>query len=333
MPPIRIVLAVIAALVLAPAASASTLAPTGPNEMTFTGAAEHNNFKFNEQNGEYLLGSAEQPFTVDPICQARGNDGSYDVFSCPTSTTRVVAILGGPDEFDSSDPKSPYDNSFTVGSAPASVSFDVRGGDGADNVVVAGGLAMVTGGKGADILIAGPADDTLIGGAGGELASGGPGNDTIYTGDRGGSGRGVPESPVYHDAVNCGDGSDTVYAGPEDFVEPNCENVSIVKPKAGTQVVGNVPIAGLSRSGKQARVKIHCNVQTTCAGKVTIRAGAKAIGSKAFSVPAGKDATVKVSLSAAARKTLRKKGKLKVRVFAAQGSKDPLPSERSFTLH
>lgn len=245
----------------------------------------------------------------------------------------MVAILaGGPNGYDLSDPSSSYDNSLTVGQAPESVSFDVRGGAGADIVAVGGGPSLAVTEAGPDLVTAGPADDMLVGGSGPDLLAGGGGNDTLYVANRASSGAGVPESPVYHDTINCGDGSDTAYVGPEDFIEPNCETVNIVKPKAGTQVIGNVPINGLSRHGKQARVKLHCNVPSTCVGKITIRASAKAIGSKGYSVPRGGDATVSVPLSSAARKTLKKKGKLKVRVFAPQSGNDTLPSERNFTL-
>ncbi len=58
----------------------------------------------------------------------------------------------------------------------------------------------------------------------------------------------------------------------------------------------------------QSQAKLRCR------GTVTLRRGAKRIGRRTYSLAAGRSTTVSVTLSRAARRTLARRGKLRVRV-------------------
>ncbi|MCP9490930.1 MAG: hypothetical protein MSC31_13825 [Solirubrobacteraceae bacterium MAG38_C4-C5] len=75
------------------------------------------------------------------------------------------------------------------------------------------GNDYIEGARGDDVINGGAGDDTIFGNAGDDAVSGGEGNDRINVI---GSGR---------DRVECGPGEDTVFAGPEDTVDDDCEEV------------------------------------------------------------------------------------------------------------
>ena len=90
----------------------------------------------------------------------------------------------------------------------------MRGGPGDDRMVGRDGDDRMLGGDGQDVLKGkggsgtldgGEGDDRAEGGSGRDTASGGVGDDIIRGGSHGGTNDGV------HDALDCGDGVDTVY--------------------------------------------------------------------------------------------------------------------------
>jgi Ca2+-binding RTX toxin-like protein len=83
----------------------------------------------------------------------------------------------------------------------------------ADRICGLDGPDWINGGAGNDYLDGGPGNDTIIGGPGHDTILGGPGNDVIRAQD------GV------RDRIDCGKGTDTVYADRVDVVARNCEKV------------------------------------------------------------------------------------------------------------
>src|SRR5687767_7586002 len=86
------------------------------------------------------------------------------------------------------------------------VAATVLGGPGADRVTSGGSGDELSGGEGNDALDGGPGDDVVSGDQGVDTLAGGPGSDRIAARDG------------EADAVNCGDGSDTVDADTVDRV-------------------------------------------------------------------------------------------------------------------
>jgi hypothetical protein len=62
-----------------------------------------------------------------------------------------------------------------------------------------------------------------------------------------------------------------------------------------------------------ARIKVTCPVSAIgrCLGKLTLTKGKRKLGSRSFSIAAGRTARVRVKLSKAARRTLKRKHRLK----------------------
>jgi Ca2+-binding RTX toxin-like protein len=328
----------VGALALASSADASTLTPTGPNELTFTGTEKQDGFLFYAEHGEYRAGSRDATIAVDPICEPRGEERGSTVFSCPLTTTHVIALLGDAKSvYDPSRQDTQFDNFFGGTDVPTGVSLDIRGGSGVESIGVRGdGPAFIDGAGDTDFLSSGEGSDTIIGGDGNDEISTNGGDDTIYAGKRAASGKGAQESPVFPDKIYCGFGTDVVYMGPEDTLleGAGCETIHIVKPKPSAQVIGYVPITALSQRGKKVRATLHCSLQQTCEGTVKLRTAAgrkRSLGSAKFKVFPGQDDHFDVSLNGAGRKLLKATPRLTVRVVAALDFKS-LPSERNITL-
>jgi RTX calcium-binding nonapeptide repeat (4 copies) len=102
----------------------------------------------------------------------------------------------------------------------------ISGLGGGDQINGGGGSDLVEGGMGPDELSDGLGQDTVYGGAGVDNVIGygdssvdnfyaGGGDDTVQSRD----------IPSVKDVVNCGAGTDTVYADKDDVVSGNCERV------------------------------------------------------------------------------------------------------------
>jgi hypothetical protein len=134
----------------------------------------------------------------------------------------------------------------------------------------------VDGGPGNDDIDAGFGDDTIVGGPGRDRISGDRhngecgylwckypwGNDTIYARD----------GEV--DSIDCGAGTDTVYADAIDVVSGDCENV--VRNGSGGGASAGRPAAAFTVSIRRARHGLKLRVFAPAAGR--LRAVAKARG-------------------------------------------------------
>jgi Ca2+-binding RTX toxin-like protein len=144
----------------------------------------------------------------------------------------------------------------------------LRGSDGADSV---------DGGPGNDDIDAGFGDDTIVGGPGRDRISGDRhngecgylwckypwGNDTIYARD----------GEV--DSIDCGAGTDTVYADAIDVVSGDCENVVRNGSGGGGGSTAGRPAAALAVSIRHARHALRLRVFAPAAGRLTARAKAR----------------------------------------------------------
>ena len=101
-----------------------------------------------------------------------------------------------------------------------------------------------------------------------------------------------------------------------------------VRPEQPVQPVPPPPGIALARQTvtvkkNVASIVVSCPAGGACAGTLTLQSGAVKVGSAKFNVAAGKRAVVRVKLSAAARKVIAKKRKLRA-TATAQGSKAPI---------
>ena len=121
---------------------------------------------------------------------------------------------------------------------------DAGGGD--DTVVTGDGADTIDGGAGDDDIDAGYGDDTIVPG---------PGRDKVSADNRGGDCGPLwckfPHGDDTVDArdgevdhIDCGFGTDTVQADPQDVVDPDCENVT----RSGSAAGGPAPAGGGSGS-------------------------------------------------------------------------------------
>ena len=105
----------------------------------------------------------------------------------------------------------------------------ISGLGGGDQIHGGGGNDLVEGGKGSDELGDGLGQDSVYGGAGKDNLIG-QGGDTSHDRFRAGGGDDTVQpwdSPAVRDVVNCGPGTDKVYADKADIIRDNCERVSV----------------------------------------------------------------------------------------------------------
>lgn len=206
------------------------------------------------------------------------------------------------------------------------VSLDRRANDGApgegddvrvEEVGATRARDVLVGGAGADSLGGGTGGDHVDGRGGGDQLSatggatveGGPGADTISTLDAQG------RTP---DRVRCGDGSDTAFANAVDRVRVDCERVYFTHHALPTfTVAGDRRVPARARSIALPVSADRNNRQTT--GRVALRALRRdvrgALGRARLPViEPGATATVRIRLTATARRALRRYGRLRARV-------------------
>ena len=206
----------------------------------------------------------------------------------------------------------------------------LHGGDGSDTLNGGPGNDMLDGGLGADIMAGGGGDDTadyssrtknvtvtLDGSPNqGEQGEGdlirsdvhsvrtGSGNDTIDTRD------GVKGE------VSCGAGFDVVRADPTDTVAKDCEDVSRNGVSAlATCKVGTATVTMSRRGVVRLRASCPASGKAVMSLRRVGRAkGALRLGSRSFSLRAGKKVTVTVKLSKKAQRLVRKDRRLRAHV-------------------
>lgn len=219
-------------------------------------------------------------------------------------------------------------------------------GDAADNEFVApevgaagvlignGGNDTLTGGDShGDRIDGGPGDDVLTGGFGDDTIVGGPGRDTIH-GDR------KPRCNEMHcdlagigndtidvrdgeiDSVTCGPGTDRVIADANDVVAADCETVERAAA-AGPPAESGPQGSKASLAVKKAKLAkaLKSGLTVTVSGvtgkvKLTAKNGKRTVASGTASAKGGK-ATVKLKFTKAAKKSLKRKKTVTLKVTGA----------------
>jgi Ca2+-binding RTX toxin-like protein len=230
--------------------------------------------------------------------------------------------------------------------------------DGSEGNDTLGGGAdsdALNGGEGADALSGDDGVDTLAGGAGADTLSGGTGDDSAdysaYTGALNISFDGVGNDGLSGEAdniesdveglvsgsgndqidssdgnngrIDCGPGDDTLASDPGDR-SIDCES-------GGAQVGISGSRVRMSNSGSVA-IRVVCPgaALNPCAGILILQSGAKAgaarkagalgrLGRGRFTIAPGKAKRITIKLSNAARRTIRRRGKLRARATASAG--------------
>lgn len=171
-----------------------------------------------------------------------------------------------------------------------------------------GGPDGLDGGGGGDHVDGRGGDDELSA-TGGATVEGGPGDDTISTLDRQ---NGRP------DRVRCGDGSDTTFANAVDRVRVDCERVYFTHHALPTfTVTGDRRVPARGRSIALPVSADRSNRQSV--GRLALRALRRdvrgTLGRALLpAIEPGATATVRVRLTATARRALRRYGRLRARV-------------------
>jgi hypothetical protein len=191
---------------------------------------------------------------------------------------------------------------------------ELRGGDGADKLDGGTGNDVLDGGFGDDVIVGGPGKDMisadLAGGNCGPLWCKYPfGNDTIDARD----------GEV--DSITCGAGADTVKADAADVVAPDCETVDRAgtapasgggaTPGGGTIPAGHAvaKLAGGAKLRTALRSGFKVRVTGMGAGRLRLsaRRGGAVVARGSATVGASGSAIVRLSFTKAARKALRGK--------------------------
>ncbi len=215
------------------------------------------------------------------------------------------------------------DNEFT---APEVGRASTLLGLGGNDTLIAGDAHgdTVDGGAGDDQIDGGFGDDKLVGGPGRDIVNGdrklrcneyhcdyfGLGNDTID----------VRDGEV--DSVTCGPGTDRVVADADDTVAADCETVERAPATGGPEVKTKGP----QPSGATATVKkvklakaLKSGLRVTVSGvtgtvKLTAKRGSKTVASGSAKASKSGKATVKLRFTKAARKALKRKRSVKLKI-------------------
>jgi len=217
-------------------------------------------------------------------------------------------------------------------------------GDDADNEFVApevgaagvliglGGNDILSGGDShGDRIDGGPGDDRLQGGFGDDTIVGGPGRDTIH-GDRasrcnewhcdlagfGNDTIDVRDGEV--DSVTCGPGADRVIADAADVVDADCETVERTPTGVAPEPIGGQQATLKVKKAKLAKA-LKSGLSVTVSGvtgkvKLTAKQGKRTVASGSATAKNGK-ATVKLKFTKAARKALKRKRTVTLKITGA----------------
>ena len=213
--------------------------------------------------------------------------------------------------------------------APEVGAAGVLVGLGGNDTLIAGDSHgdKVDGGAGDDVIDGGFGDDTLVGGPGRDVVNGdrksrcneyhcdylGLGNDTID----------VRDGEI--DSVTCGVGTDRVIADANDVIAADCETV---ERSAGTggppSNTGDAPQTSLTVKKAKLAKALKSGLTVTVSGvtgkvKLTAKQGKKTVASGSASAKNGK-ATVKLKFTKAAKKALKRKKTVTLKVTGAGAS-------------
>jgi Ca2+-binding RTX toxin-like protein len=213
----------------------------------------------------------------------------------------------------------------------------VNGDEGNDSVYGDEGADKLFGGSGADREDGGGGDDSLDGGVGSDVLNGGPGMDAaVYSGrskdveadvhGNDNSGEKNEKDQIRttvegartgggDDTINirdggkgqasCGKGIDVVMADRTDQVGADCEQVNVLASGRCSVRTGS---ATMSRNGTVG-IRLTCPVAAK--GRLRLIGGGATLGSKRFSLKAGKSKMLKVKLSKKGRRIVKRKKRLK----------------------
>jgi hypothetical protein len=251
----------------------------------------------------YLHGATSITVTID----GQANDGvPGEGDNVMTDVENLEGLVGGSNDFTGSDGP----NELHGSSAGDDV---LRGGGGNDRLLGFDRADKLEGGDGDDYLEGGFGDDTLTGGTGLDSFVGdrterdviGVGNDTIFARD------GVGEP------IACGPGSDTAEVDNSDIIAADgdnaCESVKVATVAASGFVAISTKAVTLSRT-RQAAVRVTCKsaLPAGCSGTLKVKRGTKTLGSTSFSIAPGKTAAVRITLSKATVRKLKRSQKVTV---------------------
>ena len=220
----------------------------------------------------------------------------------------------------------------TIGDGQAN---DGEAGEG-DSVLPTTENAM--GGKGDDELVGDAGNNYLLGYEGNDTITAGLGNDTL-DGDKGDDR--LNSKDGLGDVDKCGAGNDTVDPDGTDTLS-DCETSLLATNNGqgnGNGQGGQQQIAGPTMkisskakvAGGKAKVTLKCpkTAKVRCIGTLKLTRSGKKVGSKKFSIKAGKSAVVKVKLASKARKVLVSKGKSTIKASAS--AKDSVSQSKTTT--
>ena len=176
------------------------------------------------------------------------------------------------------------------------VTLDGKPGDGVagendsadvENVEGSPGDDVLIGGAGANVLTGGGGNDRLLGGRGPDTLDAGPGDDILQSLDG------------EKDLVGCGDGEDGVVTDRPD-VRSDCDYIKYRVLAAATTRV--------RVSNGAVRIPVRCSPATVdgCAGRASLRAGRRVVGSVAFRLTPGRRWVARIALNRAGRARLRR---------------------------
>lgn len=220
---------------------------------------------------------------------------------------------------------------LTDGDEDWQVWSNMNSGD--SEVLAGGGNDRIVGEDARETIDGGAGDDYLEGGKNHDTITGGPGRDTIFGDDTDAScNADFPESCVLYgndaidardgevDQVDCGAGQDVVSADPADVVAANCEVVTR-GGVAGAPASAKATVARASLRKALAR-GLKVRLAGAQPGKLALRLrlGAKTVGRGMAKVAADGTATARVRFTKAARKRLRTKRAVTLKLVAGGAS-------------
>jgi len=198
-----------------------------------------------------------------------------------------------------------------------------------ENVTGGAGGDALTGSAGANALTGNAGDDVLDGAGGADVLRAGDGNDAVQARDGA------------TDDIACGAGDDTVVADAFDTIAADCEHVDAPAAGGGTTGTGPgpgtgspTPPAALTLAPGAAKIDARGRVAVLatcsagaggCAGALTLRTVARkrrpairaaTAATASYIVPAGSARTLRLKLSAGARRILRRDKRLALRASA-----------------
>lgn len=201
--------------------------------------------------------------------------------------------------------------------------MDINGGGGDDTITGADGLATLI-----RLDVSGDAgNDTLTGGDGPDLLAGGDGDDTIRSRD------------AVRDEDTGGNGVDTVVADALDFVSADSENVQ--RPDVvGSKVVISKKSLKIKRGKVVVKVQRPAGEKDALQSRITIKAGTRTLGSRAFVLDSAAAKSVRVTLGKKALKAVRQQRAVKasgrkqvtLRVAARDSAGNVVVTTRKVTL-